>query len=693
MLKRRHIYTYRFTCIVLAALLIFVTYPPSFSAVNGSSATELVNIETYGNFETAGIDIKFENLITDETASVFYKKSSETIYREGHHFTKYDGNHMAASLFDLKKDTTYDIKIVVNSSQGSSEYFTTVKTKPEYTPPLASKTVNVGNQQELDAAIANAKPGDHILLDPTGVYSSAIFENKSGTEANPILIGSQGMDKPFIEGPVKLYRSNYIVVNNLEVHNEEGIGVQIRGSHYDVVVNSHIHDSIGGPTTYHGNIHIHHSDEGNMPGIGGHLIMNNVLSDEDHEPITETQGPGNSNTANDRQTYFGIKQDDNPGAFTTMRGNIIYGVVDGIAPSGDENSDPVLDQDDPDLLLTYPNQNMDIYDNIIYNVKDDGIEMDGLAVNSRVFRNHIGKAENSISVAPVYPGPIFFVGNSAFGADQGSTKLNTGVRGETRNLYFYNNTFVQKPGTTYGVIYRGEPAKTNNIVYKNNIFLAETRVVNSDNYNYGMNMWHLNHVFDYNLGFSKLTEGTVYKWSTIQGDPLNNARFDTLEEFRTATGQEEHGVWGDPILNLTPLAGYPEYSLLLDLSIASEDSPAIGAGAIIPGITNRFAGDAPDIGAFQYGLEDEVEIEASIEYMNQLIDQYIASGELGSPLTKQLENSLKQAEHHLTKGSIKQATKFMQDFLKHMNNKKDKISANARLELEENANKLIDSWN
>ncbi|MBS4218703.1 hypothetical protein KHA96_10305 [Bacillus sp. FJAT-49711] len=687
MLKRRRNYISRFTCVVLAALLMFAIYPSSFFAEKDISATELISIETYGNFETAGIDIKFDNLITDETASIFYKKSSEAIYREGHSFTKYDGNHMATSLFDLKKDTSYDVKIVVNGSQGSTEYFTTVKTKPEYTLPVATKTVNVGNQQQLDAAIVNAKPGDHILLDPTGVYSSANFEGKSGTEANPILIGSQGKDKPLIEGPVKLYRSNYIVVNNLEVHNEAGIGVQIRGSHYDVVVNSDIHDSIGGPTTYHGNIHIHHSDEGSMPGIGGHLIMNNVLSDEDHEPITDTQGPGNSNTANDRQTYFGIKQDDNPGAFTTIRGNIIYGVVDGIAPSGDENSDPVLGQDEPDLLLTYPNQNMDIYDNIIYNVKDDGIEMDGLTVNSRVFHNHIGKSENSISVAPVYPGPIFFVGNSAYGAHQGSTKLNTGVRGETRNLYFYNNTFVQKTGTTYGVIYRGEPAKTNNIVYKNNILLAETRIINSDNYNYGMNMWHLNHVFDYNLGFSKLTEGTVYKWSTIQGDPLNNARFDTLEEFRAATGQEENGVWGDPILNLTPLADYPENSLLMDLRIASEDSPAIGAGAIIQGISNRFAGDAPDIGAFQYGLEDE------IEYMNQLIDQYIATGKLRSPLTKQLENSLKQAEHHLNKGSIKLATKFMQDFLKHMNNKKDKISADARLELEENANRLMNSWN
>ena len=175
-------------------------------------------------------------------------------------------------------------------------------------------------------------------------------------------------------------------------------------------------------------------------------------------------------------------------------------------------------------------------------------------------------------------------------------------------------------------------------------------------------------------------------------DPLNNARFDTLEEFRAATGQEEHGIWGDPLLNLTPLAGYPENSLLMDLTIAS-DSPAIGAGAIIPGITNHYKGDAPDIGAFQFGLDDKNDSTPSIGDMHRLIDQYVAAGELENPLTKQLQNSLKQAEHHLNKGSTEQATKFMDNFLKHLNNKQDKVSENASEVLTENAQALIALWN
>ena len=153
MFKRKRTNANHFTCILLAILLMSMAYPSSFFAEEGngntSNATELGNIETYGNFETAGIDLKFNHLITDETASVFYKKANEGVYLEGHPFTKYDGNHMATSLFDLKPDTTYDVKIVVDSEQGKSEHYTTVKTKPDYTLPKAKRTVNVVNQNRI----------------------------------------------------------------------------------------------------------------------------------------------------------------------------------------------------------------------------------------------------------------------------------------------------------------------------------------------------------------------------------------------------------------------------------------------------------------------------------------------------------------------------------------------------------------
>ncbi|QHW30460.1 DNRLRE domain-containing protein [Paenibacillus rhizovicinus] len=65
------------------------TTPPPLSSVYLSA------IQTYGNFETAGVDIKFKSLLSSETAKMFYKKTTDSTYKEGQPFTKYDGNHMA----------------------------------------------------------------------------------------------------------------------------------------------------------------------------------------------------------------------------------------------------------------------------------------------------------------------------------------------------------------------------------------------------------------------------------------------------------------------------------------------------------------------------------------------------------------------------------------------------------------------
>jgi hypothetical protein len=59
-----------------------------------------------------------------------------------------------------------------------------------------------------------------------------------------------------------------------------------------------------------------------------------------------------------------------------------------------------------------------------------------------------------------------------------------------------------------------------------------------------------------------------------------------------------------------------------------------------------------------------------------------------------LTNTLKQAEHQLDKGSKKQAVKFMQDFLKHLNNEamQKNITSSAKDVLADNAEELILYW-
>jgi rhamnogalacturonan endolyase len=78
--------------------------------------------------------------------------------------------------------------------------------------------------------------------------------------------------------------------------------------------------------------------------------------------------------------------------------------------------------------------------------------------------------------------------------------------------------------------------------------------------------------------------------------------------------------------------------------------------------------------------------------LEETMAEYKTSKELTGPLASKLENSLKQAEHHLEKGSEKQALKFMEKYVLEINKKNnaDYISASAKLNLTHKAQLLID---
>jgi len=588
-------------CLALVFLVLFLS---------PAESSRISEVKTYGNFETAGVDIKVDSMDFDEAATVEYKKQSEPSYLRGHDFVRYDGNHMATSLFGLDLATAYDIRITLydpDSVTGTNPVYTTLTTKPEYVLPPPVRTIQVANQTELDQAAGQAQPGDRIVLAP-GTYANGIhISNRSGIEAQPIVFTSRDSTRPVLNGDasagIELYRANYFAFDNLEVHNENGDGVRIRGCHHIVVKGCYIHDSQ--PGDYTSNLFIMHSEEGSPPYSGSHLILENVIGDVVHDSVDENQGPGPSNVPVPGQSYFGIRMDYQPGAFTTIRGNTIYGTVDGIHPTGDEGASPVLGPDDPDVLLAWRDQNLDLYDNVIYDCKDDAIECDGHTANGRVFRNRLGKCENAISVAPFYPGPLFLFRNYVHGFHQGCLKQNTGVPGLFRKVLFYHNTVMEKArsspqhcGSEY-CLYRGEPAIQQDFAYTNNIFYGRGRVYNGDNYTSGN--YHRNDRFDYDLMYStRQTDPTyAYKWVCTYGDPLNNTRYTDLPSFRTTVGHEVHGRWGDPLLDTTRLPGYPPNSKLLNLRIQT-NSPAIDGGILLPGLNNRYIGAAPDMGAYEW---------------------------------------------------------------------------------------------
>ncbi|MBS4220664.1 family 16 glycosylhydrolase [Bacillus sp. FJAT-49711] len=126
-----------------------------------------------------------------------------------------------------------------------------------------------------------------------------------------------------------------------------------------------------------------------------------------------------------------------------------------------------------------------------------------------------------------------------------------------------------------------------------------------------------------------------------------------------------------------------------------------GAGAAARTWTGEFVYPGSPVRAYYDYIkftpekDDSTEPHAvSLEYMKELLDNYIAAGEVSGPLANQLMNNLKQAQHHNEKEHQKQAIKSMGDFIKHINNKgmQKHITLNAQKNLHESAEALIQLW-
>ena len=572
-----------------------------------SGLLELEAIETYGALVSGGVDLRVANLTPNVRGRLYYRPSADAQapWREGHPFVRYDGNHMATSLFDLEPDTAYEVLVTVADGETTITRTATLTTRPEWRLPEPRRTVEVVNDLELTAALADLRPGDHLLLAPTTFTLPVYLQGKSGAPDAPIVLRSRDAGRrAVLKGGMHVVQSRHVMIHDLELVG--GGGLKLRGAQYCDVVGNVIRESGGTIGSYA--IHLSHNELIEGENQNFHiLIQGNELIEEENSNSERAWG------AFPDQTYYGIKHDDGVGGMVIICNNVIRGFADGIAPGGDEGEAPVLGPDAMDLLETWPNQNVDIHDNVIDDVSDDGIELDGHLVNARVFRNTIGLSRNAITAAPVYPGPIFIVRNTLHGFTEGALKLNTQVAGETRNVYFYHNTVVQQPDAKY-CIYRGMPAKTRDVIFRNNILSARERIIDTDiGSNHACEWYHINHDFDNDLMWTELPRTgnfVLFKWG--YSDYSDNQRYNTLGHFQSGTAwprgfeftcpdqrvieQEPNGILADPDLAFEPLT-IPGMSAFIGRFVPQAGSPAIDAAAVLPGINDRYLSEGPDIGA------------------------------------------------------------------------------------------------
>ena len=245
-----------------------------------------------------------------------------------------------------------------------------------------------------------------------------------------------------------------------------------------------------------------------------------------------------------------------------------------------------------DPALGQQSRAIDFYNNDIVNGSDNFIEADGGYANIRMLRNRCFNVMGGpLSNQPVYAGPVYWIRNICWNAYNGASPLKPGA--STQVLICLNNTSstgMRTPGNDTCDI-------------RNSLLVgpAEQRTVGRQQ-----------HIARYRAGAEpgRTVDYNAYRIG-LPGTPwqVRDEGFKTFQQFRAATGLEEHGltVEGYGVFagaeepphaysNSDPLVRPTE----VDLRPAA-GSPIIDAGVHIPGVTDGYEGRAPDIGALERG--------------------------------------------------------------------------------------------
>jgi hypothetical protein len=285
---------------------------------------------------------------------------------------------------------------------------------------------------------------------------------------------------------------------------------------------------------------------------------------------------------------------------------------------------------------------IDFYNNYLTNFHDNAIEIDGSLHNIRVMRNvMINSASHPMCNQPAGGGPVYWIRNIMYHAPGGSTRMTSGAAG----VIFYNNTILTETAA----------GSSGNAHWRNNLFLGENTapaIFSVTTYtNYSSSDYN---GFRVNPGADVSFQWTSPPWKILadysgllrggaanggegggradaegggraggagrgraggQGDgragdaSMEVRRFKTLAEYALATHQDEHSVAVDydvfvnvPKLDAKDLRTVQKLYKAADFDFRLKaGSAAIDHGAVLPNVTDGFTGQAPDLGALEFG--------------------------------------------------------------------------------------------
>ncbi|MHC4146534.1 MAG: right-handed parallel beta-helix repeat-containing protein [Planctomycetota bacterium] len=343
--------------------------------------------------------------------------------------------------------------------------------------------------------------------------------------------------------------ADYVIVRGIEFKNAAIHGILIKsGSHDNVIEDCRFTfwGRIGGPRTY--------GNQGNTDSAiyagrrSGNLTIQRNL-------IENPRGASND---------WDTGHPAGPQAITLINssgGNVIR--YNEIRSTEDHGYNDAIGGGSNFSFEGSPNRDSDIYGNIIANVWDDAIESEGANMNVRIWNNYIEKTFQHIATACTSKGPLYIFRN---------------VFGESRRTH-------RDPLGGSMIKFHVFSGHVNpNTVTRNNIFDCPGRLTSSRQVETPCD-------FDYDL-FTGMDRGIARERNGVRGNPAFIKSY-ALEFYPSSTTTKIK--WGK-----VPIQQGDRTVTLTD-PVMTVPNPVIDSGVKLANFNDDYAGEAPDLGAFELG--------------------------------------------------------------------------------------------
>jgi hypothetical protein len=532
------------------SLVLIVGLTPSPALAQTEAVTPGV-LRSYATIYSLGFEWDLLNDSDhDAVATVDYRVAGTGTWRSGLPLVRVDyngSNRLAGSLLFLMAGTVYEVRLSLADPDGGSETRDlTVATRPVPVLPSAGRIFHVvpgsgGGTGALlapfagvAAAQAVAQPGDTFLLH-AGDYGGRIRFSTPGTASNYLAWRAAG------DGEV-LMRGLDIAASHIWLE-----GITVRNLNYATF-------SIGAPTNvvvtrcrFFNNLYSIYLQQG---GSGWYIADNTIV--------------GSTPAISESFEGEGIELNTTSGH--TVAHNSITNVADGIS---------------------YPDANVDIFGNDIFDVSDDGIEPDYGGANVRMWGNRIHNAvHNGISFQPQLGGPWYIVRNQLINSKESPFKFRT-----TDRFVLAHNTIVN-----WGTAWPGDQMMCCNQDHLLRAFARNNLWISAQGgqiWSFGATLadWRTSldyDGFDWGIGSAPFTYGGV--------------AHPDVASFANASGLETHGSRIDKLACFAQfdVTGPSPASVPPQILTLRAACNAIDAGEPLPNINDGYAGSAPDLGAHEY---------------------------------------------------------------------------------------------